>query len=63
MAVEHVPNPTAQEGAEAAAAAAPAKCSNSSHNRVFVSAQAANEVLTQLEAVLPRLRAELGRQP
>jgi hypothetical protein len=63
MAVSHVPNPTTQEGSEAAAAAAPAKCSNSSHNHVLMSAQAASEVLTQLEALLPGLRAQAGRHP
>jgi hypothetical protein len=34
----------------------PAKCSNSSHNGVLKSQQAAEEALLQLEAFLPKLR-------
>jgi hypothetical protein len=61
MAIENVKNPGGQ-GTATAAAAAPAKCSNSSHNGVLLSQESAQEVLNQLEALLPQVRAAAGRE-
>jgi hypothetical protein len=54
MAIETVRNPGLQS--KEPEVVAPAKCSNSSHNGILKSQQAAQEALSQLEAYLPKLR-------